>query len=166
MPISVSDPTLWAARMLEYLDKSFVYGAAFTNRNYEGEIQEAGSTVRILQIGDIVVSDFTGTLPAPQGLSDTALDLVIDQRKYFNFVVDDVDAKRSILRLIDELVGQGLSILLISSELEELVAVSDRVIVVRDRAHVAELVGEAITTDAIVAAIAAPSVASAAGVAA
>ena len=49
-----------------------------------------------------------------------------------------------------------MSLLVISSELEELVAVSDRVIVVRDRKHVAELTGEAITTDAIVRAIAAP----------
>jgi simple sugar transport system ATP-binding protein len=48
-----------------------------------------------------------------------------------------------------------MSLLVISSELEELVAVSDRVIVVRDRRHVAELTGEDITADTIVRAIAA-----------
>ncbi|NDV00070.1 sugar ABC transporter ATP-binding protein [Pseudoroseicyclus tamaricis] len=67
----------------------------------------------------------------------------------------DVGAHAEILRLIGEVVESGMSILLISSELDELVAASDRIIVVRDREHVAELVGEDIETDAIVRAIAA-----------
>jgi len=48
-----------------------------------------------------------------------------------------------------------MSLIVISSELEELVAYSHRVIVLRDRAHVAELVGEEVTTAGIVEAIAA-----------
>ena len=68
----------------------------------------------------------------------------------------DVGAHAEVLRLINEMVSSGMSLLVISSELEELVAVSDRVIVVRDRRHVAELAGQAITTEAIVHAIAAP----------
>jgi simple sugar transport system ATP-binding protein len=68
----------------------------------------------------------------------------------------DVGAHAEVLRLINEMVGSGMSLLVISSELEELVAVSDRVIVVRDRRHVAELTGEDITADTIVRAIAAP----------
>jgi simple sugar transport system ATP-binding protein len=59
-------------------------------------------------------------------------------------------------RLINEMVASGMSLLVISSELEELVTVADRVIVVRDRSHVAELTGQEITTDGIVRAIAAP----------
>lgn len=100
--ITVSDPVIWSARILLQLDKTFVFGAAFTNRNYQGEIADAGSTVRILQIGDVTVSDYTGTLPDAEGLTDSNLDLVIDQRKFFNFVVDDVDVRRSVLMLIDE----------------------------------------------------------------
>ncbi len=68
----------------------------------------------------------------------------------------DVGAHAEILRLIRELNEQGMSLLVISSELEELVAASDRIIVVRDRRHVAELVGAEMTTDTIVRAIAAP----------
>ncbi|BDP42915.1 hypothetical protein DAETH_28840 [Deinococcus aetherius] len=112
MTITVSDPTIWSARILAHLDKTFVYGAAFTNRNYQGEITDAGSTVRILQVSDVTVSDYTGTLAAPENLNDTALDLVIDQRKSFNFIVDDVDARRSILMLVDEgskRAAQGMS---------------------------------------------------------
>ena len=68
----------------------------------------------------------------------------------------DVGAHAEVLRLINEMVAGGMSLLVISSELEELVTVSDRVIVVRDRHLVAVLTGQDITTDAIVRAIAAP----------
>ena len=66
----------------------------------------------------------------------------------------DVGAHAEILRLIRRLNEQGMSLLVISSELEELVAASDRIIVVRDRRHVAELTGMQMTTDTIVRAIA------------
>ncbi len=68
----------------------------------------------------------------------------------------DVGAHAEILKLIGELTGAGMALLLISSELDELVAVSDRIVVVRDRRHVRELVGDDIAPDAIVRAIAAP----------
>lgn len=71
----------------------------------------------------------------------------------------DVSAHAEILRLIEDVVAQGMSILVISSELDELVAVSHRVIVVRDRRHVSELTGDDVTTDTIVRAIAAPDAA-------
>ncbi|WEX11600.1 galactofuranose ABC transporter, ATP-binding protein YtfR [Chelativorans sp. AA-79] len=67
----------------------------------------------------------------------------------------DVGAHAEIIRLIEDLCEEGMSLLVISSELDELVAYSHRVIVVRDRSHVAELVGEEINTDSIVRAIAA-----------
>jgi len=67
----------------------------------------------------------------------------------------DVGAHAEIIRLIEDLCDKGMSLLVISSELEELVAYSHRIIVVRDRAHVAELTGEEINTDSIVRAIAA-----------
>jgi len=68
----------------------------------------------------------------------------------------DVGAHAEILRLIEDVVAQGMSILVISSELEELVAVSHRVIVVRDRHHVSELTGADVSPDTILRAIAAP----------
>ena len=66
----------------------------------------------------------------------------------------DVGAHAEILRLIGELTEQGMSILLISSEFDELIAASDRVIVVRDRSHVSELVGDEVETGRIISAIA------------
>lgn len=67
----------------------------------------------------------------------------------------DVGAHAEIIRLIGELCAEGMSLIVISSELEELVAYSSRIIVLRDRAHVAELTGSEITTEHIVNSIAA-----------
>src|SRR5699024_7496797 len=69
----------------------------------------------------------------------------------------DVGAHAEIIRLIESLCENGMSLIVISSELEELVAYSSRVIVLRDRAHVAELTGESVATGAIIEAIAASS---------
>lgn len=68
----------------------------------------------------------------------------------------DVGAHAEIIRLIEDLCAQGMSLLVISSELDELVTYSHRVIVVRDRHHVTELTGSEITTDNMVCAIATP----------
>ncbi|WP_434713115.1 sugar ABC transporter ATP-binding protein [Rhizobium sp. YTUHZ045] len=67
----------------------------------------------------------------------------------------DVGAHAEIIRLIEQLCAEGMSLIVISSELEELVAYSSRVIVLRDRQHIAELTGERITAAGIVDAIAA-----------
>ncbi|GES45446.1 sugar ABC transporter ATP-binding protein [Rhizobium dioscoreae] len=66
----------------------------------------------------------------------------------------DVGAHAEIIRLIEDLCRQGMSLVVISSELEELVAYSSRVIVLRDREHIAELTGSEITAGNIVEAIA------------
>jgi simple sugar transport system ATP-binding protein len=67
----------------------------------------------------------------------------------------DVGAHAEIIRLIRELCDKGLALLVISSELDEIVTYSDRVIVLRDRAHVDEMRGDAIDVSRILSAIAA-----------
>ncbi|BCB76138.1 sugar ABC transporter ATP-binding protein [Phytohabitans flavus] len=66
----------------------------------------------------------------------------------------DVGAKAEVQALIDELAAEGLGVLLISSDLEELVEGSDRVVVLRDGAVVGELSGDEVTEEAIMNAIA------------
>ena len=61
----------------------------------------------------------------------------------------DVGAKAEIQKLVLSLVKEGKAILFISSELEEVVRVSDRVIVLRDREKVGELRGAQISEHAI-----------------
>lgn len=66
----------------------------------------------------------------------------------------DVGAHAEIIRLIEKLCDEGLALLIISSELEELAGYADRVIVLRDRRHIAQLEHSEISVPAIMQAIA------------
>lgn len=68
----------------------------------------------------------------------------------------DIGAHAEIIALIEDLRAQGMALVVISSEIEELVAYSSRVVVLSDRQHVAELSGVQITAPAIVDAMAMP----------
>ena len=66
----------------------------------------------------------------------------------------DIGAKGEIQALVNELAASGLGVLMISSELEELVEGSARIIVLRDGADVAELCGDEISQQSIIHAMA------------
>ena len=66
----------------------------------------------------------------------------------------DVGAKAEIQRLISRLAGEGLGVLMISSEIEEIVEGADRVFVLRDGVTTAELEGEEINEPAVLTAMA------------
>jgi monosaccharide-transporting ATPase len=66
----------------------------------------------------------------------------------------DVGAHAEIIRLIERLCEDGLALLVISSELEEIASYSDRVVVLRDRRHVRELSGQEVNADTIMTTIA------------
>jgi ABC-type sugar transport system ATPase subunit len=61
----------------------------------------------------------------------------------------DVGAKTEIYRIINELTAEGVAIVLVSSDLPELVAMSDRVLVLRSGRIVAQLTGGRITQHAV-----------------
>ena len=61
----------------------------------------------------------------------------------------DVGAKAEIYRLIDELAAAGMAILLISSELPELLGLADRIVVMRAGGIVGELARDAASEEAI-----------------
>jgi simple sugar transport system ATP-binding protein len=66
----------------------------------------------------------------------------------------DVGAHAEIVRLIEDLSERGMALYVVSSEIEEVAAYADRVMVMRDRRSTGVLAGEAVTPDAIVSAIA------------
>jgi len=97
-------PTVWAARLLTALEKSLVYGQAnVCNRDYEGEIREAGNTVKIGSIGDVTIGNYTKDtdITAPETLTDSEQQLEIDQAKYFNFYVDSIDRAQQNANVLD-----------------------------------------------------------------
>ena len=103
MSVAKFIPTIWSARLLEHLDKAHVY-AALVNRDYEGEIKNFGDKVKINQIGDITIKDYTkgSDIDDPEELTGSDQELVIDQAKYFNFSIDDVDNAQTNPKLMDE----------------------------------------------------------------
>jgi ribose transport system ATP-binding protein len=62
----------------------------------------------------------------------------------------DIGAKSEIYRIIDDLAKRGVGILVISSELPEIVGIADRVLVMREGEIVGELAGNDITQENIV----------------
>jgi monosaccharide-transporting ATPase len=66
----------------------------------------------------------------------------------------DVGAKAEVQSLIDELAAEGLAIVLVSSELEEVLEGADRMLVLKDGAIVAELTGDDVTEDRLMDALA------------
>jgi len=66
----------------------------------------------------------------------------------------DVGAKAEIQTIVKELAEQGLAVLMISSELEEVIEGSDRVFVLREGHNVAEFAGKQISEAAVMAAMA------------
>ena len=97
-------PKLWSARLLNALDKSHVF-ANVVNRDYEGEIKKMGDTVHINTIGAVTIGTYTQNTDfssGPATLATTDQTLTIDQAKYFNFQVDDIDAAQAAGDIMDK----------------------------------------------------------------
>ncbi|APZ96866.1 sugar ABC transporter ATP-binding protein [Fuerstiella marisgermanici] len=61
----------------------------------------------------------------------------------------DVGAKQEIYQLMDELAGQGMAILFVSSEMEEVIGMSDRAIVMHEGRITGELQRDELTEEAV-----------------
>lgn len=95
MAVDTFIPEVWAAELLTTLEEHHVFAQdGIVNRDYEGEIMEAGDTVHIGSLTDptnaAYVKNVTSISPAT--LTTTDQTLLIDQARYFAWEVDDVDA--------------------------------------------------------------------------
>ena len=94
--------TVWSENLYQALDKQYI-AVSNCNRDYEGEIREKGNTVKICGLGKVNVSDYqkNANMSNPATLSDNVRELVIDQAKYFNFQIDDIDRAQSTPKLME-----------------------------------------------------------------
>lgn len=83
-------PELWNAAMMDDFEKAHVFGKVCRCK-IDAPITKKGQTVHISGIGDITIGDYTGGNITMQDLDDAGVILKIDQAKYFDFTVDDVD---------------------------------------------------------------------------
>ena len=108
MAITTFIPEIWSARLLYALDKAHV-ATNLVNRNYEGVIANQGDTVHINSIGAVTVKDYAKNtnIADPEVLTTSDQTLDIDQAKYFNFQVDDVDKAQISGEIIDTAMGRS-----------------------------------------------------------
>ncbi len=102
MAISNFIPTIWSETLYTELDKKYI-AVANSNRDFEGDIKEKGSVVKICGVGEVSVDNYTKNtdMSIPQDLSDTVVELAIDQAKYFNFQIDDIDKAQCTPKLME-----------------------------------------------------------------
>ena len=83
-------PEIYSKTVLKFFRRAAV-AEAITNTDYYGEISSYGDTVHIIKEPTITVSDYArGTQLNTQALDDNEDTLLVDQAKYFQFVVDDI----------------------------------------------------------------------------
>ena len=82
-------PEVWSAKLNQLLDKNCVM-LQCVNRNYEGEIQAQGDKVKIITPAQVSISTLSSSAITYSELEPTASELVIDQKKFFAFKINDV----------------------------------------------------------------------------
>lgn len=96
MTIADFIPTVWSASILKNFDRAHV-ASKMTNRDYEGEIGEYGSSVKIAMMGDIATSTYAPNtdLATPELIDIAGQFLKIDQGDTINFYVDNLDKRQA-----------------------------------------------------------------------
>jgi hypothetical protein len=100
-------PEIWSKKLLKIFDKTVVM-ANLANRDFEGEITNAGDVVHVRTFGDVTVNNYTRDMTISfQALTDPMVDLLIDQQKYFAFKVDDLDKAQSNIDILEGYAGRA-----------------------------------------------------------
>ncbi|MDX2667399.1 phage major capsid protein [Streptomyces stelliscabiei] len=96
-------PEIWSSRLLVATRKELIYASpTVVNRDYEGDIAEAGDTVRITSVSRPSIGTYVpgSTTITPEKLTTGQRTLLVDQSKYWAFSVDDVDKRQAKSNLI------------------------------------------------------------------
>lgn len=105
-------PEIWSAYILERYIARNVFGALL-DRKYEGEAR-SGNTIHIPGVVAPAVKDYKANSrqTTADAVSDTGVDLLINQEKNIDFIVDDIDAAqadRELLPLYTDAAGDSLA---------------------------------------------------------
>lgn len=92
-------PEVWSKKLSTLLDKSGVMMQC-VNRDYEGDIKNAGDTVHIRSFGNVSVKTYDGSVTY-DNLDSPMKDLLIDQKKYFAFKVDDISKAQANINIME-----------------------------------------------------------------
>lgn len=82
-------PEIWSQKLNNILEKECVM-LQCVNRNYEGEIKNQGDKVKIITPAEVTVSTLGSENISYSELEPKSTELVIDQKKFFAFKINDV----------------------------------------------------------------------------
>lgn len=82
-------PEIWSQKLNSMLSKECVM-LQCVNRNWEGEIKNQGDSVKIITPATVSVATLGSTNITYSELEPEATDLIIDQKKFFAFKINDV----------------------------------------------------------------------------
>jgi hypothetical protein len=82
-------PEIWSQKLNNMLAKNCVM-LQCVNRNYEGEIKNQGDSVKIITPAEVSISTVSDSAITYSELQPEETDLVIDQKKFFAFKINDV----------------------------------------------------------------------------
>lgn len=93
-------PEIWSQKLNTMLSKNCVM-LQCVNRNYEGEIKNQGDSVKIITPAAVAISTVSSSAITYSELSPDATDLVIDQKKFFAFKINDVAQAQANTSIMD-----------------------------------------------------------------
>ena len=93
-------PEIWSKKLNQMLEKNCVMMQC-VNKNWEGEISQQVDTVKIITPADVTVSTLTSDNITYTSLAPKSQDLVIDQKKFFAFKIDDVAKVQSNMDIME-----------------------------------------------------------------
>lgn len=93
-------PEIWSKKLNQMLEKNCVMMQC-VNKNWEGEISQQGDTVKIITPADVTISTLTSDNITYTSLAPKSQDLVIDQKKFFAFKIDDVAKVQSNMDIME-----------------------------------------------------------------
>jgi hypothetical protein len=109
-------PTVWNEAIQRELEGSYVF-VEDCNRQFEGDVKKQGDSVRILGVGKPTIKSLeranaSGEIDAAEEVSDSSVILGINQIRYFNYKVGDIDKAQAVGGLMDALseeTAEGIS---------------------------------------------------------
>ena len=100
-------PTVWNEGIERELERICVF-AEDCNRKYEGSVKEKGESVKILGVGKPTIKSLAkanknNDIDAPEEIEDTSVIMYINQIRYFNYMVGDIDKAQAVGGIMDAL---------------------------------------------------------------
>lgn len=94
-------PDIWSGKLaVKYYAATCM--SEITNNDWEGEIKDQGDKVIIRSTPSITINNYTkGLALSSEVPTSTPIELLIDQGKYFQVVIDDIDKVQSDIKLMN-----------------------------------------------------------------